>query len=139
MGRKPFTDEEMHLLRQNPYTYRVTKYQLTFTKAFKEIFYSEYQTGELPRQILADHGYDPAILGERRIWGASSHIREQYEKYGGFHEGNSLRKAKSSTTLAPDVSLSEQEELKQLRHEVNYLKQEVEFLKKVSSVKTTRK
>ena len=60
MSRKPFTDEEILLLRQNPYTYSVTTFQLNLTKEFKEIFYSEYQKGELPRKILEDHGYDPA-------------------------------------------------------------------------------
>lgn len=48
MSRKPFTDEEILLLRQNPYTYSVTTFQLNLTKEFKEIFYSEYQKGELP-------------------------------------------------------------------------------------------
>jgi len=33
----------------------------------------------------------------------------------------------------------EQEELKELRHRVDYLTQEVEFLKKITSVKTTKK
>ncbi len=139
MSRKPFTDEEILLLRQNPYTYSVTTFQLNLTKEFKEIFYSEYQKGELPRKILEDHGYDPAILGERRIWSISGHIREQYKKYGCFYEGSCTHGKRQPQEQPGDTHASEKEELKQLRHEVDYLKQEVEFLKKISAVRTTRK
>lgn len=135
MSRKPFTDEQMLMLRQNPYTYSVTPYQLNLTKEFKEIFYSEYQEGELPRKILEDHGYDPAVLGDRRVWSISSHIREQYRKYGCFHEGSHTH----GKEQPGDIPAAGKEELKQLRHEVDYLKQEVEFLKKISAVRTTRK
>lgn len=139
MNRKSFTDEQMRQLRQNPYTLRVTKYQLAFTKEFKEIFYAEYQNGELPRQILKDHGYDPAVLGDRRVWGIYGHLKEQYEKYGGFRKGHAVHKSEPSTPLVSDMPASKEEELKQLRHEVDYLKQEVEFLKKISYVRTTQK
>lgn len=137
MGRKPFTNEEMLMLRQNPYTYSVTPFQLNLTKEFKEIFFSEYQKGELPRKILENRGYDPAVLGTRRIWSISVHIREQYKKYGCFYEGTHGRKRPQEQP--GDTPTTEKEELKQLRHEVDYLKQEVEFLKKISAVRTTRK
>lgn len=139
MSRKPFTNDQMLMLRQNPYTYSVTQFQLNLTKEFKEIFYSEYQAGELPRKILEDHGYDPAVLGERRIWSISCHIREQYKKYGCFHEGSHTRGTERPKAQAGDIPVSEKEELKQLRHEVDYLKQEVEFLKKISAARTTGK
>jgi hypothetical protein len=36
MGKKvKFTEEEIAVLSQNPYTYRVTAYQISFTKEFK--------------------------------------------------------------------------------------------------------
>lgn len=139
MGRKPFTNEQMLMLRQNPYTYSVSQFQLNFTKEFKEIFYSQYQEGELPRKILADHGYDPAVLGERRVWSISSHIREQYNKYGSFHEGSHTSGKEDPATQPRDTPVSEKEELKRLRHELDYLKQEVEFLKKISAARTTGK
>lgn len=139
MSRTPFTNEQMLRLRQNPYTYSVAPFQLSLTKEFKEVFYSEYQAGELPRKILEDHGYDPAVLGERRIWSISGHIREQYKKYGCFYEGNHTHGKRCPQEQPGDMPASEKEELKQLRHEVDYLKQEVEFLKKISAVRNTRK
>lgn len=139
MSRKPFTNEQILMLRQNPYTYSVTQFQLNLTKEFKEIFFSEYQAGELPRKILEDHGFDPAVLGERRIWSISGHIRKQYMKYGCFHEGSHTQEKRPPQEQPGDIPVSEKEELKQLRHEIDYLKQEVEFLKKISAVRITGK
>lgn len=139
MSRKPFTNEQILMLRQNPYTYSVTQFQLNLTKEFKEIFFSEYQAGELPRKILEDHGFDPAVLGERRIWSISGHIRKQYMKYGCFHEGSHTHEKRQPQEQPSDIPVSEKEELKQLRHEIDYLKQEVEFLKKISAVRITGK
>ena len=139
MSRKPFTNEQILMLRQNPYTYSVSQFQLNLTKEFKEIFYSQYQAGELPRKILEDHGFDPAVLGERRIWSISGHIRKQYSKYGCFHEGSHTYGERQSQEPSGDIPASEKEELKQLRHEIDYLKQEVEFLKKISAVRITGK
>lgn len=139
MGRNPFTDEQILLLRQNPYTFSVTRLRLSFTKEFKEIFYSEYETGLLPRQILQDHGYDPAVLGGRRIWGISCHIRQEYRRYGGFRQGTIQTKMPGPSLPAPGRPASDKEELGQLRHEVDYLRQEIEFLKKISLARITRK
>jgi transposase-like protein len=136
MSRKPFTSEEINILLQNPFTYKVTNSTISFTKEFKQIFIEKYLQGMIPRQILKEHGYDPDILGDRRIWGIAQHLKAQYAEAGGsFTEGYSQRKR----TQKSAGQLSEKEELKQLRQEVDYLKQEIEFLKKISSIRTTRK
>ena len=139
MSRKQFTKEQIDILRQNPYVYSVTGSRLTLTKEFKEIFLTSYKAGELPRNILENHGFDISILGERRVWSISQHIREEFKKYGEFHEGYGPRSSRSTPSADPNQPLSEKDELKQLRHDVDYLKQEMEFLKKISSIRTTRK
>lgn len=139
MSRRQFTEEQINILRQNPYVFSVTGTRLTLTREFKELFMTAYQAGELPRSILENHGFDIGILGERRIWSISQHIREEYKKYGEFHEGYGPRASRSTPSADPNQPLSEKDELKQLRHEVDYLKQEMEFLKKISSIRTTRK
>lgn len=139
MSRKQFTEEQLNILRQNPYVYSVTGTRMTLTRKFKEIFMTEHQAGESPRKILEDHGFDISIIGERRIWSISYHIRAEYDKYGEFHEGYGPRNPSSRPVADPNQPPSEKEELKQLRHEVDYLKQEVDFLKKISSIRTTRK
>lgn len=141
MSRKLFTKEQQQLLRQNPYIYSVTEARITLTKEFKELFMTAYKAGELPRKILEDHGFDIDIIGERRIWSISQHIRTEYKTYGEFHEGYRPRGETANHDAPKDTAkpVSEADEIKQLRHEVDYLKQEMEFLKKISSIRTTRK
>ena len=139
MSRKRFTEEQLNSLRKNPYVYSVTGARMTLTKKFKEIFMAAYQAGELPRTILENHGFDISILGERRVWSISQHIRDEYNKYGEFHEGYRPRNPENHPPAGPGQPLSEKDQLKQLRHEVDYLKQEIDFLKKISSVRTSRK
>ena len=133
MSKKLFTDEEIAILRQNPFTFKVNRNTLSFTKEFKELFLAEYNAGNLPRQILIDHGYDPEILGNRRIWGIPAHIREQYDRFGELREGPPNTKPRKPKTL------SDKDEIIRLRHEVDYMRQEIEFLKKISSIRNTGK
>ena len=134
-----FTEEQMAALRQNPYVYSVTQGTLALTKEFKEIFYAEYQNGILPRNILEQHGFDLNVLGTRRIWGISQHIRAEYAKYGEFHEGYHARRSPGSNPSGSSQPPTEQEQLKSLQAKVDYLEQEMEFLKKISSIRNTRK
>ena len=132
MSRKLFTEEQQQLLRQTPYIYSVTETRITLTKEFMELFMTAYKAGESPRKILDDHGFDISFIGERRIWSISQHIRTEYKKYGEVHEGYGPRGKAAGRDASTDTSMpvSEADEIKQLRHEVDYLKQEMEFLKK---------
>lgn len=133
MSKVPFTDEQIKLLRDNPYTFNVTPSSLFLTKAFKEIFYKEYQSGKQPRQILEEHGYPQSILGDERIWGITSIIKKQASRPEGFSEGTIPKKTN------PDPDASPEAAIRHLQHEVDYLRQEVEFLKKIFSIRNTRK
>ena len=135
MSRKVFTTEEVEMLRNNPYTFAVTPHILSLTKEFKELFWEEYQAGLIPRQILEKYGYPANILGKERIWGIAHVIKKQYHSPEGLHEGTLPRSGKSS---GKDAQTTE-ERVSKLQGEVEYLRQELEFLKKISSIRTTRK
>lgn len=135
MSKKVFTPEEVELLRNNNYTYKATCHILSFTKEFKELFWEEYQTGAIPRQILEKYGYSADILGKERIWGIAHTIKKQYYSSEGLHEGALPKSDKAS---GGDAKTTE-ERVDKLQGEVEYLRQELEFLKKISSIRTTRK
>lgn len=139
MSRKLFTEEQQQLLRNNPYVYSVTASRLQLTKEFKELFMTAYNSGDSPRTILENYGFDIGIIGERRIWSISQHIRSEFQKHGEFREGYGPRQHKRISEAPSNKPLTEKEEIQQLRHELDYLKQEMEFLKKISSIRTTRK
>ena len=119
----------MTILRENPYTYKVTPLQLYFTAVFKERFWQEYCSGTIPREILRNCGYDSEILGDSRINGIQLHIRETAQKGEGFHTGRLPRKTKSVEDY-PTSPRTAEEEFKQLKAEVQYLRKDVDFLKK---------
>ena len=131
MSKIKFTPEQQQQLRSNPYTVRVTEDVLNLSKEFKELFYKEYLSGALPRDILQKYGYPPDVLGKQRIWGISQMIRKQFEDAGEFRDVR--------TPGTPITASSPEEKVRQLEHQVNYLTQEVEFLKKISSIRSTRK
>lgn len=137
MEVKRFTGEEMDVLRSNPYTYKVTQCQLSFTTEFKELFWKHYNEGMTPRDILLSLGYDPDMIGDNRVNGIRMHIKKEFEKQGMFHSGRRLRSTSSSDNAG--VPADPADEVRQLRNEVEYLRQEVEFLKKISSIKTSGK
>lgn len=135
-----FTEEQQEILRQNPYTYSVSDTQISFTKDFKQLFYNEYTAGKSPRDIFTRYGYDPKVLGEHRLYAFPYHLKQQINKYGKFSEGNFRLSSEERLVQAADKeTLTQEEKIKRLEHEVSYLKQEMEFLKKISSIKATRK
>ena len=134
MSKKVFTNEEVEMLRGNPYTYAVTPHILSFTKEFKELFWKEYQEGGIPRQILEKHGYPADVLGKERIWGIAHTIKGRYYSEERLREG-ALKRAPSASSKCGTT----EEAVRQLQGEVQYLRQEIEFLKKISSARTTRK
>lgn len=137
MNVKRFTSEELAILRENPYTYKATPAQLKLTAEFKERFWSEYNKGILPKEILRECGYDPEMLGDSRINGILLHIRETASRGEEFRTENRPRTPKIRTEdCAPK---SPDEEIKQLRSELKYIRKEVEFLKKISSARTSKR
>lgn len=134
MSKVKFTEEQQQELQNNKYTAMVTANSLSFTKEFKELFYNEYLTGVLPREILRRYGYPVEILGKRRIWGIAHCIKKEYESNGGFRDVRSPRPAP-----ARSEELTPEQQIRQLQQKLDYLTQEVEFLKKISSIRNIRK
>lgn len=125
---KEYTKKEIKILEDNPYTLKVTKNKLSHTAEFKKIFWTKYQAGESPRKILTDLGYDTNMFGQKRIDSLVQHIKKQALSGNGFSEGiNRTKRMKiiSNEDFTP-------ESFAQMQHEVLYLKQEVEFLKKIT-------
>ena len=134
MSKQLFTDKQIADLILNPNVFSVTRSTLMLTKSFKEKFYAEYQKGALPRDILKHHGFSSDVIGQRRIWSITQHIKDEYAKYGEFHEGR-----KPPGPSKGPAAVSGQDPLSRLESRVEYLQQQVEFLKKITSVGISRK
>ena len=126
---KEYTAKEMKLLKANPYTFKVTKHRLYFTAEFKEAFWMGYQAGNAPRKLLADMGYDLGIFGQKQIDSMVQSIKRQAQSGYGFSQGeNRSRRMKDHGVVSGDCP----EGMERVWNEVKYLRQEVEFLKKIA-------
>lgn len=120
-------------MKQNPYTYRVFKNSVRFTIEFKEAFVSQYEAGMAPTKIVESLGYDTELLGQRCIGSLYRNFKKQQASPDGLHEG-SLQRRKLQPGLTDYESVSPRQAMQLMQHELLYLRQEVEFLKKIISV-----
>lgn len=137
---KEYTVKEMKLLKANPYTFKVTKNKLYFTVEFKETFWISYQAGIAPRKLLLDMGYDLEIFGQKQIDSIVQSIKGQAQNGYGMTQGeNRMRRKKDERIRMEGTSESSQEISVQIWNELKYLRQEVEFLKKIIKMGNTIK
>ena len=138
MTTKRFTKEEIELLRKNPFTYKVTENVIGFTLDFKELFWTYYKDGVRPTEIFLRMGYDPTVLGERRIGNFTHKLKEAMKSGKGFNVNNGRGskpkpKPKNYDEMLPEVAIAS------INYELKYLRQEVEFLKKLYALETKKK
>ncbi|WP_310605271.1 HTH domain-containing protein [Anaerosporobacter sp.] len=127
---KSFSEKEKKVLMSNLYTLSVSDKTLKFTKEFKELFWNKYKNGQYPKQILTELGYDLDILGEARVVSIYQHIKRQALSSAGFRE----QKLKPTPkTKKSDLSnqISDQALLR-MQHELLYMRQELDFIKKIT-------
>ena len=130
MTKKRFTAEEIEILKANPYTHSISADAIRFKKEFHNQYRRLYMLGHNCTKIFKELGYSIEILGIRRIYSFDSRI-----------------KAKSQLTeevLAPSEDVEEQFvdkdiQLARLQNEVMYLRQELEFIKKIIKAESSSK
>lgn len=134
---KEYSTKQIKQLMENPYTLRVTKNKLYFTKEFKRDFWVSYQAGNAPRKILTDFGYDLTCFEQKQIDSIVQRIKKQALSGEGFREGENREKRvrRKAMEEGEGNSLS----IEHMQHELLYLRQEVEFLKKIIKADNSRR
>lgn len=139
MEKNYFTDEQIALMKLNPYTKKISKSTIKFTEEFKELFWKDYNTTTISkRSLFKKYGYDPEVLGIKRMEGFVYGLRKEKLSY----EERSKKKPplKERPSLNIDYSKMEPHDaIKLMETEMKFLRQEVEFLKKISSTGTRKK
>lgn len=127
---KEYTAKQIKQLEKNPYVFKVTKHKLYYTAKFKEDFWISYQDGNTPRKILTDFGFDINIFGQKQIDSLVQHIKKQALSGNGFTEGENRQKRVPMRATSQE-ELSSPQSIERMQNELLYLRQEVEFLKKL--------
>jgi hypothetical protein len=73
----------------------------------------------------------PEVLGERRIKGIYAHLNEQVASGVAFAEEKRPRSPENSVIHKPASNKEQLVKIRTLEHEVLYLRQELEFVKKI--------
>ena len=124
---KKYTQKQIKELKANPYTLQVDDKRIFFTIEFKKVFWTKYQSGMSPRAIFKELNYNLDYFGQKQIDSIVQRVKKE-ALAGEFTEG--YQRSKRMKIKEPEL-LNPEQTLQQMQHEVLYLRQEVEFLKKV--------
>ena len=128
--RKQLPKEYVKTLQEHPSVAKATAWTVSFTPEFKQIAYREYCNGKSMRQIFKDAGFDVEILGDKRLQNFRSKLFEKSETGKGFEDAR-----KSNCRNEPQSTEAQMaKRIRELEHQVTYLEQENDFLKKIRSV-----
>lgn len=135
---KKFTQEQMETLAANPFTYKVNAYRISYTLEFKNLFLARYEAGESVREIFESLGYDTGILGDSRIYCFAYKLVRQAEN------GQLLTETPPTTRQEKPIhvdynTMPAQQSVAAMQREIAYLRQQVEFLKKITELDKGRK
>lgn len=134
VGRnKRFTPEEVKQLESNPFTYRVSASQISYTLEFKNLFLARYEAGESVREIFQSLGYDTEILGESRIYCFAHQLVKRAEAGELMREGPPSRRAEKPADINYNMMPSQQS-IAAMQREITYLRQQLEFVKKITEL-----
>lgn len=129
MGVNYFTDEQVEILRKNKYVKNVSNKSITYDVPFKEYFIAEYENGVPPSTIFRNAGFDTNILGQSRIHAFAQRCKAQSVRIDGFKD------KREDGTGRPSTKDKTTEELLELaNHKIKVLRQENDFLKRITSL-----
>ena len=123
-NHRSFTEEERSELMKNPYTLTVTRDRIFYTETFKSVCWELLRSGRTPRRAFAELGYKPEILGSKRMERFAHRLRKAH---GITVSTSPVGRAADYSKLPIDVAMASME------REIKYLRQENDFLKKLSA------
>jgi len=143
--RKDFTAEELKELVMTEGIVSVTRKSVTYTEDFKVLFWTRYNDGADIGVIFSEAGINPEIIGRDRMRDLVRLIRKQKDKEGQIQikvktpsEGEAEKPQIPKPPNKPKYtrfSLNE-DEISRMYHQVAYMSQELEFIKKIICAET---
>ena len=130
MSKKPcYTQEQIAILANNPYTRSVNQNRVSFTVEFKRFILEERERSGMPwKEIFRLAGYDPEIFGKGRIDRIVRETRSQAASPKGLRApSNKPRKVASDKEQMRKT-------LREMKEEISVLNQKIEFLKKTVAI-----
>lgn len=137
MSEQNLPNEQIKQLAANPFTSKVDYYHIWFTLEFQNIFLTRYEAGESSADIFASMGYDVSVLGDNRVYGFARRLRKRLENGQALTETPGKTKVEMPENTDYNT-MPAQQSVAAMQRELTYLRQQVEFLKKLQSWTTTK-
>lgn len=131
MAKRNFTAKELEQLNKNPYVVYAEENRIVYSNKFKALFVREYQLGKTPSQIFSEAGFDPSVLGAKRIERAAARWRSSFDS-GTLcqHDDSNLREIHTRNKLKKNQEQTNQE-ISQLKHKITRLERRIACLVKL--------
>jgi hypothetical protein len=123
MGIHYFTDQQVIEISKNPNVKNVSRKGITYQKSFKEYFLEQNGKGKTSKEIFVESGFDIDILGNDRVVSCGKRWRQQSKRLEGVKD---TRKGGSGRPRTRH--LTQDEIILRQKAEIEYLKQERDFL-----------
>lgn len=121
-----FTQEQMEDLRSSKYIRNVGEDMVFYTDECKQLCRQMYTIEKLmPKEIMQRLGLNYQTLGKTRVRGLMHHLKKKYERGEEVSGTQGAEQPKRREKQAPELKLE------RLHIENEYLKQELEFIKKI--------
>lgn len=128
MEMHKLTVEQIEKLKESKYVVSVNENQVIFTNEFKQLVLKEWRSGISPKSIFDNYGIGYRILGERRASNNLIRWRKQEARAEGFQRIKGSGRPKAPTFQ------SVEEENRYLKNQLEYQRQEIEYLKKLKAL-----
>ena len=128
-----FTQEQMEQLRQSPHVLQVTESFVMLKPEFKLYLWEQKQQGRSVREVLRENGIDPKVFGEKRVENLSYRLNRDIRDNADFTD---KRKTNGRTAAPAEGEMDLEARVRWLTHQLEYTRQEVEFLKKLQMANT---
>ena len=140
MGNTAFTFEQQAELRKNANTLRVTENAIKYTYEFKcHVLSVIDEPGMTLRKVFTEAGYDVDMIGRNRIKAFLHRLRKEAASRGGLKPPKRTREEEMDAFAAMEMDKKQMRAaMKEMHSKIIYLEQEIEFLKKISQLRTTR-
>jgi len=133
MTKKFFTQEEMDIIRQNPYVISVSSSRIIYSLAFKKFAVAQAEQGLKSPEIFVKAGFDPEILGTSRMYAAIKKFKKEAASPEGLRETSSKTREQRMAQFAKEEYDKKHTKvaLRENQKKVVHLEQQLEFLKKI--------
>ncbi len=133
MTKKFFTQDEMDIIRQNPYVISVSPSRIIYSLAFKKWAVQQAALGMKSTDIFIQAGFDPDILGTSRMYAAVKKFKKEASSPEGLHQSTIKTREQKMEEFAKEEFDKKHTKvaLRELQKKVVHLEQQLEFLKKI--------